>query len=64
MISGEERVEVPAGKYTLVKIVSNTTQNGGQHQQTTCWHAPAVGLIKSECGEQKKVLKSFTPGKD
>ena len=61
-----ERVEVPAGRFTAVRVRTNQTL-GGKSVKSACWYAPRVGLVKvaREDGAEvfEYVLKSFTPGK-
>jgi hypothetical protein len=58
-----EAVEVPAGKYTAVRVQSVKTS--GREIKTTSWYAPDVGPVKftSDGYPGELVLKSFTPGK-
>jgi hypothetical protein len=57
-----EPVEVPAGKFTAVPVVFEG-QYAGRPCKHTFWYAPAVGLVKSDCGPYGvRVLKSFSPG--
>jgi hypothetical protein len=58
----EERVKVPAGEFTAIRVDSDLTLNG-HPRQSTAWYAPGVGLVKLIVGNTEKVLKSFTPGK-
>jgi hypothetical protein len=62
----EEEVEVPAGKFKAVRVVSKWSLNG-RDVENTSWHAPGVGVVKmvTKAGgtEEVRVLKSFTPGK-
>ncbi len=61
-IRGPEPIEVPAGKFTAVKV---TWEHDGQ--QLTSWYAPGVGEIKrvEKIGDGKervtRLLKSFQP---
>jgi hypothetical protein len=63
-----EEVEVPAGKFKAIRVVSERSGNGVSLQQTH-WYAPGVGLVKMSTTkpgleiEITQVLKSFTPGK-
>jgi hypothetical protein len=67
---GTEEVEVPAGKFTAVRV--HTTHKSVARNGQPCffldstsdeWHAPGVGVVKEERQhpEFSKVLKSFTP---
>lgn len=66
---GPEEVNVPAGTFKAIRVVTHT----GQSDQTM-WYAPGVGLVKSEkydhwppekpVGKSKVVLKAFRPGKE
>lgn len=44
--AASEMVEVPAGKFEAIKVVTNVTQ-GGQSVTKTYWYANWVGLVKS-----------------
>jgi hypothetical protein len=57
-----EIIEVPAGRYTAVKVALRTTLDN--RQKRVNWFAPGIGLVKSEYGGKTQILKSFTPGKD
>jgi hypothetical protein len=63
----EVEVEVPAGKFKTIPVVSKTTGPGGGSTTVTSWYATNVGLVKMEAMlpdiEVTQVLKSFTPGK-
>jgi hypothetical protein len=65
---GEEEVDVPAGKYTAVKVEAELELRDGTTSRVTYWYAPGVGRVKqvtrTKTGESVEVLKSFTPGKD
>jgi hypothetical protein len=62
-----EEVEVPAGKFSAVRIeqeatfLTNGEPDGGFCQ--TFWFAPGIGLVKWTCGDAESGLKSFVPGK-
>jgi hypothetical protein len=61
-----EKIEVPAGKFTAVRVEIVVTAINGEpiDQRYTSWYAPEVGLVKMTQGTAwTKVLKSFTPGK-
>jgi DUF3108-like len=58
-----ERVVVPAGTFTAIRVESEVAING-RARRTTNWYAPGVGLVKLAYGDSAKVLKSFTPGKE
>jgi len=63
-VAGVEAVEVPAGKYTAVRVDMTGTA-GGTTVKATGWYAPGVGLVKAtQGGKTVTVLKSFTPGRD
>lgn len=53
-VVGLEWVEVPAGKFHAMKIVSEVS-NGGSVVNKTYWYAPGVGCVKSwsEAGSTK-----------
>ncbi len=61
-------VEVPAGKFMTIPVVSHFTEAGATGQATFEWYAPGVGVVRrmteSGCARTVMVLKSFTPGKD
>lgn len=65
-VGKEEDVEVPAGKYKALVVVSEMNP-GGRPAKTTSWYAAGVGLVKSVTTyngfDTTDVLKSFTPGK-
>jgi hypothetical protein len=61
-ICGSEIIEVPAGRYSAVKVTLSTTLDN--RQKGTFWFAPGVGLVKCEYGNTTQILRSFTPGKD
>jgi hypothetical protein len=67
-VGATERVKVPAGKYTAVRVEVALRLNGGPEIRQTRWYAPAVGLVKQvETNGQRTstiVLKRFEPGKD
>jgi hypothetical protein len=58
-VTGEEDVEVPAGKFKAVRV---KLTDGAE---STLWFAPNVGVIKmaSTQGPVVQVLKEFKPGK-
>ena len=70
-VLGTEEVEVPAGKFTAVRVRSTRVsgpRGGGPFAgiERTCdeWYAPRVGIVKREylrLGQAPYVLKSFTP---
>jgi hypothetical protein len=62
---GVERVKVPAGEYTAVKVSSDHVGRDGTRQLRTAWYARGVGKVKWSLGEDGAalVLTSFTPGK-
>lgn len=61
---GEEPVEVPAGKYTAVRV-DTTMALRGTTVKRSYWYAPGVGLVKAtEDGKALVTLRRFTPGKD
>jgi hypothetical protein len=63
---GVEEVEVPAGKFTALRVDSEGTAGVVTRNQSS-WYAPGIGRVKSEIREGKEkqviVLKEFTPGK-
>jgi hypothetical protein len=63
-VIGEEVVEVPAGKFTAVRVDSVYSADGEESTMSR-WFAPNVGLVKMVHGggSRTTVLKSFTPGK-
>jgi hypothetical protein len=67
-VVGVETVEVPAGKFTAVRVEEDFTGifNGKpiDRFRQTVWFAPGVGIVQSDFEGIKTVLKSFTPGKD
>ncbi len=46
-IVGEEKVEVPAGKFDCLKVEIETTSNDGTSTSSTQWLAPGVGVVKA-----------------
>jgi hypothetical protein len=71
-VSGEEEVEVPAGKFRCIRIESEFVYNGMTYTHTR-WRAPRCGVVKDlVVGKDNDnlrtddvrttVLKSFTPG--
>ncbi len=44
-VAGVERLEVPAGRFDAVKILTQIEQ-GGVHASKTSWFAPGVGLVR------------------
>ena len=62
----EEEVEVPAGKYKAIPVVSERTV-GNNIIKTTTWYAAGVGVVKvvtENNGTQRvQELKEFTHGK-
>ncbi len=46
-VEAEEDVEVPAGKFRAMKVVSNV-QQGPARVVKTYWYAPGLGLIKTK----------------
>ena len=64
-VVGVEEVEVPAGKFTAVRIEDEYSFSGrGKKNCNTHWFAPGVGLVKWSSGQFESVLKSFKPGQD
>jgi hypothetical protein len=63
----EEKVEVPAGTFTAIRVETEETRNGKTQQVWTHWYAPVVGLIKFQGPVSRDrgptVLKSFKLGK-
>jgi hypothetical protein len=64
--SGEEAVEVPAGKFQAVRVNRKSIQGDGRvNMDLDLWIAPEVGVVKvkGKLGgmDYERVLKSFTP---
>jgi hypothetical protein len=61
-----EVVEVPAGKFTAVRVEAVTRANGGT-ARITYWWAAGVGMVKKVVRgpgvDEVRVLKLFTPAK-
>jgi hypothetical protein len=55
---GPEEVEVPAGKYTAIRV-----EHRGKAGDATFWYAPGVGLVKMVSKDVVQELESFTPRK-
>lgn len=64
-VHDSEQVEVPAGRYTAIRVVWAATNDGPPAR--TQWYAPHVGIVKSVTvdvrGPRELVLKSFTPAR-
>ena len=64
---GSEEIEVPAGKFTALRVDSEFT-DGGKTLRITNWFAPGIGPIKTTMKgpdvDVVVVLKSFAPGKE
>src|SRR5262245_14186278 len=63
-----EEVEIPAGKFTAVRVeMVVTVRNGARLDppiKSTTWFDPGIGVVKSISDQgSTRVLKSFTPGK-
>lgn len=63
----EDEVEVPAGKFTALRVQFEC-ESGSYKQKSTLWYARDVGVIKdvstySKGAEETTLLKEFTPGK-
>lgn len=67
VVGKAEMIEVPAGKFEAVPVVSETTAVDGKQiaKTETCtrWYAPGIGLVKIEYNGGHRVLKEFTPAK-
>jgi hypothetical protein len=63
-IGAIEKVEVPAGTYTAVRVDWALHTDGGGPPSATFWYAPDIGVVKVEYGEAVGVLKSFLPAKE
>ena len=63
-VAGVETVEVPAGKFTAVRVEEKFAAKSGDRYCQTFWYAPGVGVVQRDFEGFKSVLKSFTPGKD
>jgi len=46
-LSGEEEIEVPAGKYKALKVVADLEVNGAKGRMTI-WYAKGVGEVRSD----------------
>lgn len=61
-----EVVEVPAGRFTAVRVDAVHRANGGT-VRVTYWWAAGIGMVKKVAKgpgiDEVRVLKSFTPGK-
>jgi hypothetical protein len=66
--AGVERVKVPAGEFTALRVDVEFTLDGKPAGWTRTWYAAGVGMIQQEFrtgGDAKVIkLKEFTPGKD
>ena len=62
--AGEEKVTVPAGTYTALRVTTKYGQVGHLPPQGpgAHWYAPRVGAVKMTLGKRVWELKSFTPG--
>jgi hypothetical protein len=61
---GPEVVEVPAGKFTALRVDEERFVPRGKSEKMTCWYARDVGLVKMERdGEVVIYLKSFEAAK-
>lgn len=58
-----EEIDVPAGKFTAVRV-EDEYAFGGKKCRESHWFVRDVGIVKSDFGDRKEELKSFTPGKD
>lgn len=58
-IVGTKDVTVPAGTFRCVGVSSFYND-----LSTTCWFAPDVGVVRTECATWTEELKSYTLGKD
>jgi hypothetical protein len=61
------KVEVPAGTFEAVPVVSETTAVDGKAiptpEKCTRWYAAGVGMVKIEYASGHRVLKEFNPAK-
>lgn len=61
---GPEEIEVPAGKFSTVRVDTEYVYRDGTSRKDKTWYAPGVGVVKWEGPEGRtKVLKSFEPGR-
>ena len=64
-VVGVEDIEVPAGKFSAVRVEDEYSFRGGEEKsRETYWFAPNVGVVKADYGHTKVILKSFVPGKE
>ena len=63
-VAAVENVEVPAGKFTAVRVEENVTAISGDRYRQTFWYAPGVGVVPLDFEGFKLVLTPFTPVKD
>jgi hypothetical protein len=68
-VTGTETVKVPAGTFSTVRVemtllVPVPNQNEPITHHETSWYSAGIGLVKRESGDNTRVLKSFTRGKD
>ena len=59
--TGEEEVEVPAGKFKALRVEANMTVNGRTFR-ATARYAPEVGMVKTVNPSNTQVLRSITVG--
>jgi hypothetical protein len=62
-VVGFEEVEVPAGKFSAVRVEDAFTLGGRKHCWTY-WFVQEVGFVRYDFNSTKMVLKSFKPGKN
>ena len=60
-VAAIEKVEVPAGTFTAIRVELSYSGDG-KPRRITHWYAREVGLIKSTDGKTTCRLKSFTKG--
>jgi hypothetical protein len=65
----EEKVEVPAGTFTAIRVDTEVTRDGKTRTLYTHWYAPDVGLVKYDTGNfignrGVMVLKAFKLGEE
>jgi hypothetical protein len=67
VLKGEEEVEVPAGRFKVLRVEAVVDVRDGPRPMTL-WYAAGVGRVRTAMAtggaEQVEVLKAFTPGKD
>jgi hypothetical protein len=62
---GTERVEVPAGVFQAVRVDVRYVHELIEGEKVMYhWYEPRIGMVKETWGDNHRVLKYFTPGKD